>query len=203
MALRRDLPIEDEPGLIRHRLGPSKLYLDDVERIYNHLVGASEKKAKESGENKEAAQVKITAGKGTIADLPEDLCEANAEELLEVSVALDWPVVSVDLWRRGAGVTAQSSDPEARELARRIHEHIKSKRSWASVKIVKSPADGGLIALTVVACMAIIAPLTYFIHASHIWLINSLSVVGLFICAVLVRAYFLFLSGTVKVVPRK
>jgi hypothetical protein len=197
--LQRDLPVKDEPGLIRHRLGPSKLYIDDVERIYNGL----DKAAKARAGDTTAACVVITAGKGTRADLPEALRGANAKELPKVSLAIDGPVVSVDLWRRGAGVTAQSSDPGGSKLADDIRDYVREERSWASIKIFKSSSDGGLIALIVGACIAIIAPLSYFIHAHNAWVIDSASAVGLYICAILGRAYFLFLSGTVKVIPRR
>ena len=200
LPLHRTIEIADEPGLIRYRLGPSKLYIDDVRLIYEHLVDDSKARTRESGE--EAAPVVITAGKAT-ADLPEDLSEATPKELQTVRVALDRPLVTVDLWRRGAGVTAQSSDPRATALARGIRDNVNSKRSLLGIKVFKSSADGLLIALIIVVCMTIISPLSYSMHAPHVWLINSGSAVGLFMFTILGRSFFLYLSGTIKVVPRK
>jgi hypothetical protein len=201
MAIHRRIEIaDDDPGLTRYRLGPSKLYLEDVALIHKTLVDASETRAKKSGE--EAAPVVITIGEAT-ADWPADLSDATPKELLRVRVALDRPVVSIDLWRRGAGVTAQSSDPLATRLACGIRDDVNGKRSMAGIKIFKSSADGLLVALIIIVCMAAIGSLSYFMQAPHVWLITSGSAVGLFICAIMGRSYFLYLSGAVKVVPRR
>lgn len=199
MPLHREIEIADESGLVQYRLGPSKLYIDDIRLIYSLLLENSKARTGESGE--EAAPVVITAGKAT-ADLPEDLSEARPEELQTVRVALDRPLVAVDLRRRGAVVTAQSSDPRATALARGIRDDVNSKRSMVGIKVFKSPADGFLTVLIVLICAAIISPLSYSMHAPHVWLINSASAAGLFICAILGRSFFLYLSGTVKVVPK-
>jgi hypothetical protein len=198
--LHRKIPIVGEPGLIRHRLGPSKLYIDDVELIYDLLVDASNTRAEESGEK--PAPVVITAGEA-VADLVENLSDATPKELLKVHIALDQPLVSVDLWRRWAVVTAQSSDPKARELALSIRKYVKDKRSVTGVKLFKSLGDESLLALIITICIAIMLPLCYLMSVPDLWLINSGSAVGLFICAILGRWSFLYLSGTVKVVPRR
>jgi len=191
----------DDPGLIRHRLGPSKLYLDDVRLICNTLKIASEARARDDGEFDKVAPVVITAGKAT-ADSPEDLCDAWPKELQTVKIALGRPVVSVELYRRSAGVTAQSSDIEGKAVALSVRDYVNSKRSLAGVKIFKSPGDAFLITLIAVACSAIIGAISYFSNASRPWLIISGSAVGWFALASLIRSLFLYLTGTTKVVPR-
>jgi hypothetical protein len=43
MALHRVIKISPEsPGLVNYRLGPSKLYLDDIDLIYQELLKAAE-----------------------------------------------------------------------------------------------------------------------------------------------------------------
>src|SRR5271170_222522 len=203
MAFTREIEMKNgDPGLIRYRLGPSKLYLDDIRLICNTLKIVSETRAEDSEKKSgEAAPIKITAGKGT-ADYPEDLREAWPNELQTVKIALDRPVVSIELYRRSAVVTALSSDTEGKTVALSVRDYVNSKRSLAGVKIFKSSLDAFLIALIVAACLAIIGTASYFSNASHLWLIITGSAVALFVLASLIRSLFLYLTGTIKVVPR-
>lgn len=202
MAFIRTIKIKNDPGLIRYRLGPSKLYLDDIQLIHKTLNDASEARAKDGEESGNAAPVVISAGEGT-ADLPEDLRAAWPEELQTVEIAVGRPVVSVELYRRAAVVTAQSSDIEGTAVALSVRDYVNSKRSLAGVKIFKSSGDAFLVTLIVVACMAIISTVIYFTNVSNPWLIISVSAVGLFLLASLIRSFFLYLTGTIKVVPRE
>lgn len=203
MGLDRTIEIRnDNPGLIRFRLGPSKLYLDDIRLICKTLRKASEADVKDSKEIRAAAPVVIAAGKA-IAESAEDLRDAWPDELRTLKIALGRPVVSVELYRRSAAVTAQSSDVEGRAIALGVRDYVNGKRSLAGVKIFKSPGDALLIMLIIVACLAIISTIIYFTNAPRPWLIIPGSAVGLFVLATLIRSLFLYLTGTIKVVPRE
>jgi hypothetical protein len=129
MTLRRTINIGDKTaGLITFPRGPSKLYLDDIELIYQTLINAAEERGKNS-ESGQVAPVAIYAGEA-VADSPEDLREARPEELKRVRIALNDPVVTVDLWRPSlADVSAVGSDSDGSALAVGIRDFVNQRRS--------------------------------------------------------------------------
>ena len=101
MALHREIKVNtDEVGLVTSRLGPAKLYLDDIQTIYDVLFKTVDKKLRIPGILKRPSVV-ITAGEA-IADLPNDLQEATRDELREVKITLNEPLITVS--RVSAGV---------------------------------------------------------------------------------------------------
>ena len=84
MALHREIKaLSNEPGLITNRLGPAKLYLDDIQTIYDALNNAANEKParlwqewrrNSLSDGIETSPVVITAGEA-IANEPDDLRE--------------------------------------------------------------------------------------------------------------------------------
>lgn len=199
MGLRRNIQL---PGdmLVRHRLGPSKLYIDDVQIIYDFLITAAEARAIREGT--EAASVVITAGDAVAQSGPYDLRDATPRELQEVQLSLARPLVSITLSRQWAGATAQASDNEGTSVARGIQAYINKRRTRAGIKICKHAGDAFLMMIIVAACGAVIVTLSYSNHAPHAGVISLGSVISLSAFAILGRAYFLIRSGTVNVIAR-
>ena len=128
MALRREIKLQTEDaGLTRYRLGPAKVYLDDLQLIYETLAEANEE-TDDSAEGK-AAPVTITAGEAS-ADLPEDLVDAKPEELQHVRLTIKNPAITVSLSRRYASIYVNSSNRGSVELANGIRNFINHRKSF-------------------------------------------------------------------------
>lgn len=201
--LRRSIKIEiepEDPGLVRYRLGPSKLYLDDVNLIYETLVAASKERA---GDGNSPAPVVITAGEAT-ADSPEDLRDATPKELRKVTIALDNPLLFVELWATYAGATAKSADREGKALAMGIRQHIKSRRTLSAIR----PSGGFWNLLIVAGC--IILNLSVVIDVANQAGIPFkqtallATVLGLIegIVILLIRVTIIYRVGTARIIPR-
>jgi hypothetical protein len=136
MALRRVIKTGSSgSGLVRYRLGPSRLYLDDLQSIYDSLSAVVEKRDKvsDSHESEDPADethvgIEIEAGEA-IADELIDLRDARPKELEELRISSRNPRITIDLWKRIAVISAFSTDREAEELAIGIRDYINSRRS--------------------------------------------------------------------------
>jgi hypothetical protein len=193
--LRREIKIQpdDDPGLVRHRLGPSKLYIDDIALICDTLREASESRAKAT--DTEAAPVVITAGEA-MADSAEDLRDATPSELRSVRIALDRPLVSVDLWARSADVSAQSSDVDGKALALGIRDFVKSKRSWRGINVFVNGREVLPIAFLPIACLVY--------HVVGLGWVAAIAVtICLFLAGILVSVISIYRSGSTLIIPRK
>jgi hypothetical protein len=201
--LRRSIKIEfepEDPGLVHYRLGPSKLYLDDVNLIYETLIAASKERA---GDGNSPAPVVITAGEAT-ADSPEDLRDATSKELKKVTVGLDDPLLFVELWATHAGVTAKAADREGKALATGIRDYIKSRRTLSAIR----PSGGFWNLLIVAGC--IIFNLFIGINIAHQvgiplnQIALKITALGLIegIAILLIRMAITYRVGAARIMPR-
>jgi hypothetical protein len=142
MALRREIRITAQYARpTRCRLGPAKIYLDDVQLIYESLAKAAIKRAKDSNVT-EPAQIFIGAGEA-YAESPDDLRDAKPEELQKVSIGIEHPAIVVDLHRRFASISAYSDveDYDGEEVANRIRNYINSRRSFRAAFLCWRPTE--------------------------------------------------------------
>lgn len=188
--------------LVRHRLGPSRLYLDDVQLIYESLVRAACERVS-NDEGIEAAPVVITAGDSVAESGPDDLRDATPRELQDVQLSLARPLVSITLSRQWAGATAQASDNEGMKVARGIQAYINKRKTRAGIKICKHAGDAFLMITVVAVCEAGVATLSYLKHTPYAGAVSLGSAGLLSLLAILGRAYFLIRSGTVNVIARR
>ena len=124
MALHRQIR---SIGHYRVTLGPSKLYLDDIQDVLS-TVESFAKEHRQSDGGEEDGVIALIADKA-IADSVEDLREATQDELSYVSIFLTKPYIKVDLWHRSADIQTDSDDPEARALADDLAAFINSKKA--------------------------------------------------------------------------
>lgn len=129
-------------GPYRINLGPSRLFLDDIQDIISAIESFAINKRKQETSDSEVTtkaepSVLIVAGNAT-ADSVDDLREATREELNHLSLALDSPEFRVDLWHIDADITTVRDDPDARALADDITAFIKRKRSHRPISWLQS-----------------------------------------------------------------
>jgi hypothetical protein len=208
MALRREIKTQAQSlGIISYDLGPAKIFLDDVQLIYDTLFVAASKRAESSQRNKEDStvtqdsqekeiSVAISAGEAK-ADLPDDLRDANPEELERVRIAIKDPLVSVDLWRQYADVSAESSDPEATALAVGIRDFVNNKRSLRSAFHFWGRKE---IAFFMIA-LGLSIGVSAFGWKS--WRTNVIFVPSILAVIVGVNCWFAYRFGSVHVIPRR
>lgn len=128
MTLRRVIKTQPQgSGLVSYKIGPSKLYLDDLQMIYDTLVVAAEQRISDS-KTGSAVSIEIKAGDAS-ADEIIDLRDARAEEVKRVRISLRDPLVTVRLLRTYADVSGLTTDSSSLELAAGIRDHINSRRS--------------------------------------------------------------------------
>lgn len=207
MALRREIKIETEDaGPIRFRLGPARLYLNDVELIYETLLAAASKKAVDSStddsQDNKAASIIITAGEAR-ADHPCDLRDAQPEELQKVRIAMKDPAISIDLYRRYANISTVSSDSEAKELAAAIHSFVNRHYSpraayhfWGSAEIVLFFLSLTLATLIITAAVTL----------ADTYALTFLAVIVAALVVILTaggNCWFTYRIGAVRLIPRR
>ncbi len=195
MSLHRTIEIKPHnPGVARYALGPSRLYLDDIQLIHETLAKAANRRADSLGG--EAAEVVITAGEA-IADEPSDLRDANSEELARVRIALDSPLISINLKTRWADVSVQTSDSEGRDTAVGIRDYINKKRS-----IFVGLTNGNKMWDLSILIGSAVAASTLMTLKLSLW---PIAVVGLVICSFATYGLNLLLSyfggGAVRIYP--
>jgi hypothetical protein len=202
MALRREIKVQPEDfGPIRYRLGPARIYLDDVELIYEALLAVADKKTEGSQDNK-AASIIITAGDAR-ADLPDDLRDARPEELQKVRIAIKDPAVSVDLFRRYAVVSAISSESGAKELAAGIRNSVNRRRSFWAVYYFWGSAEITVFSLSLILATLII---TAAITLATAYALFSLAVIAAALVVILTaggNCWFAYRLGAVRLIPRR
>ncbi|MFH0177222.1 hypothetical protein [Streptomyces cacaoi] len=196
MALYRRVKIPpSDAGLTRYRLGPSRLFLEDVQAIYDALCEAAKQRAEES-EDGEASSVTIVADE-TPADSPQDLLEATPEELRNLRMASKKPLVSVDLWSHYADVSAQSSDVEGEAVARGIRDYVNRRRHWrGGYRFFDNVMQLLLFLLGIVTAVAVVS-----VDVRQ-W---PIALASFAICAAAAFANVMvaYRTGTVRIVPQK
>jgi hypothetical protein len=197
MALRRVIKTQSQDsGFVRYTLGPAKAYLDDVQSIAEALLAAAQKRAKDSEAN-EPVQVLIAAGEA-IADEPSDLRDARPEELQRARIAIKDPLISVDLWKRGASVSTVSSDVEGQELAVGIKEFVNRRRSPRAAIFL----TGGVYSiLTLVSGVAIAIGL--LVQAHKLWPLSAGLAIFAFGLIFGSNGFFAYRYGSVHLIPRR
>jgi hypothetical protein len=120
-------------GQYRVTLGPSKLYLDDVQDILSTLksyAAESTKRRHRFALNKRTPNViSLVAGDATV-DSVEDLADVTREELNHVSIICGSPRITIDLWRHNAEVITDRGDDLTRALADDVASFVETKYSW-------------------------------------------------------------------------
>lgn len=114
MALHRQIR---SVGPYRIPLGPSRLYLDDVQDIVNTIEDFT-KEARDSASSESAikhGKIEIAAG-NAIADTVDDLREATQKELSRVSISLNSPLLRIDLWKVVADIRTDPANLQVRAL---------------------------------------------------------------------------------------
>jgi hypothetical protein len=121
-------------GPSRTSLGPSKLYLDDIQAIVDALdefaIEYAKAESAKSGEpitDLDGAKVIIVAGEA-VADAVEDLREASQDELGRISIMLDEPRIVVNLRHIASDISFPRENAEARAAADDIARHINRRR---------------------------------------------------------------------------
>jgi hypothetical protein len=130
VALKRSLNLSaDSPFSVR--IGPARLYLDEVRDIRNALLEFGQKLATNENNDSEAAGpiVELSAATAT-ADEIEDLKDATRKELNHITLALSAPRIRIDLWREYAEIIAESDTAEVRRFVEIIADFIARYRSW-------------------------------------------------------------------------
>ncbi|WFB07388.1 hypothetical protein LRS74_10250 [Streptomyces sp. LX-29] len=190
MALQRSIKIpSNDPGLVRYRLGSSKLYLDDVQIIYEALKELERKSGC-------VEAVSLTAG-DAIADEPDDLRDATSEELKSVRLALKDPLVSVDLWDERADVTA-SSNTESRAVAVAIRDFVKGKRNLrGGYALLQGAFDKcALLSAVIIAGVFLLMDIGLWVYAFPVLVGGA--------CATFVpNAIGAYVTGTVRLIPQR
>jgi hypothetical protein len=207
VALRRVIYAPDQrPGLVSYRLGPAKLYLDDIEAIYQLLLNTGQHGVAELDEAtdldkrsvEKQSSVQITAGEA-IADLPEDLRDAKPRELKRVSLALKSPAVVVELGYLIARVSALRSCAAGRAAAEGIRDYVNSRvRPYSGFWFVRGTHDVIMLTAAVLLAAGYIAAKGVRTGGQ-----TAILVVGLLI----IYLSFGFLGsrkfGSVRVIPRR
>ncbi|MFJ4619787.1 hypothetical protein [Streptomyces sp. NPDC088812] len=195
MALHREIEIsqQGDPGFVRYRLGPSRLYLNDVELIHTTLVKAAKERA--DSLDTEAAEVRITARDAT-ADAPGDLRDATLSELQRVRISVEAPLISVDLWSENADVSAQASDAEGKAVAEGIKKFVDAKRS---LRGGYQWLDGTHDVVLLISGIALAAS-SFFVFGD--WRAALASFLGACFVTFGFNSTFAYRTGTVRIVPR-
>jgi hypothetical protein len=130
VALRREIKIQpQDASLVRYRLGPARIYLDDVQAIYETILKETHKRVQDSEDGK-SIEIFIRAGSDASAESPDDLRDAKPEELRRVRIGTSRPPILVELGLDSADVSA--SDPEGKDLVAGIRNYVNRRRSgWA------------------------------------------------------------------------
>jgi hypothetical protein len=204
VALRRVIHTPSQrPGLVIYRLGPAKLYLDDIDLIHQTLRRVGEERCKElpPGETLSTAVVSITAGEAT-ADVAEDLSEARPEELRKVRISLGLPLVVVQLgYPASASVSALASDADGLAAAQGIRDYVNSRSRWHSrLRPIRRPGDVLILIIALVISLLLRPP--------NVGLQYRLQAVAVTLTAVLVTLTGLnffasYRAGSVRVIARK
>jgi hypothetical protein len=134
MALRRSIRTSG-PRAYQRTLGPAHLFLDDVETIRQSLSDAAAQRAALNREDEPDfvegdVSVSVSAGPAEADDV-DDLREAAREEIDQLSLSLRNPRIQVNLWRRGADVSADAEDDDAQRLADDIAKFVENHRHWS------------------------------------------------------------------------
>jgi hypothetical protein len=130
MALRREIKTQPKRSkAARYRLGPAKLYLDDVQLIYDTLFSTAQEWASDSADE-EPIDIELKAG-DALADEVSDLRDARTEEIKKVTISADGHLFSVIacLHSSVATIWAISVDSKGEELAAGIRDYINGRRS--------------------------------------------------------------------------
>lgn len=139
----------------------------------------------------------ITAGDAT-ADKPEDLRDATPEELRRVRLALDSPLISIDLWEYRADISAGASDTDGRALADGIRNFINDKRYLrGGYKLFDNLGDIlAFLAASTLGIGILVAARSLWPLAVILLAAGSLSTIGL-------NALFAYRTGTIRLISRK
>ena len=207
MALRREIKIQPEDfGPIRYRLGPARIYLDDVELIYETLLAAAGENAGDSkdddAQDYKATSIIITAGDAR-ADLPDDLRDARPGEVQRVRIAIKNPAISVDLFRRHAVVSTISSEPDAREVAVGIQNFVNRRRSLRALYYFWGSAEIAVFSLSLILAALII---TVAITLATAYTLLSFAVIVAVLVVILTaggNCWFAYRLGAVHLIPRR
>jgi hypothetical protein len=200
MALRRVIyPPGQRPGFSTFRLGPAKLYIDDIEVIHKTLLEAAEKRKPELAEG-ESASVVITAGEAT-ADVPDDLSEARVEELRRIRLTLNNPVIVVELcYPLQSRVSAMDSDADGRAVAEGIRDYVNGRSRWYSgLRPVRSLWDG----LMLVGGLGIVVGFLIQAQSLGSWLAYLLFVFGAIVVLSSANCYLAYRHGAIRIISRR
>jgi len=200
--LRREI---GRVGPYRLPLGPSRLFLDDVQDIVRHLQRLeSTSKADEPvleikiGEQDLFKDVVAIVAVNAIADSVEDLRETTRDELDQVTIFHDKPIIQVDLWRYNAEVLAYPDDAASRATADDIAAFIRGKRTWLS------PCRFCLL-LFMLGIVGTLLLVGINVAHSHSHWYSNIYVLLLAIAAAIVGTfqdtYYAYRYGTVTIVP--
>jgi hypothetical protein len=152
--LKRSL--RQNPLRYEERLGPSKLYLDDIEDLLSYLREAAEETRieaierivedmrkdrpsaniddlkQEAGKMAESKfEVEFKAGEA-VAEEAEDLRDSTPKELDDVSISCSHPAVAIVLspgWARVLGLAAASDDDRTRNVVKDVAQFLRARRT--------------------------------------------------------------------------
>lgn len=193
-------------GPYRVTLGPARLFLDDVQDIVRYLkkVGSTSNPDQpglevESSEQEDLFKDGVAIGAvNAIADSVEDLCETTRDELEQVTILHDKPIVQVDLWKYSAEVLVYPNDAASRMIADDIAAFIRDRRRWFSTC---------RFCLLLFTIGIVTIPLLVIVNVGHShshWYNNiyvPLLVIGAAIVGTAQDTYNAYRYGTVTIVP--
>jgi hypothetical protein len=146
MALHRQIR---SIGDYRIRLGPSKLYLDDIQDILSTVETFAKEHSPRPDDKGKDWTIALAAGKA-IADSVEDLRDATQDELKRVLILLNKPSVQISLSRYVAFIETDNDDLESRALADDLAAFINSKKARLRALLPAFILPSGFFVLVVV-----------------------------------------------------
>lgn len=200
------------------KFGPSLLYLDDVQSIYDMLVTFAEcstsGNSPETGASlrriSESYDSVIILADDTEVDAIEDLKEITHGKLSHLSLVLLHPYVQISLWRNGAGIAFDSDNSKSRGFASSIKDYINSRRQfWVRFgferfrvfirSVLTRPLSVILVVILVLSQLAILGFVVYIATSSSAAWPAKILIPFIFL---LQSPFFAFFGGnTVRVVP--
>ncbi len=200
MALRREIEIKSqENGPVKYKLGPARLYLDDLQLIYDTLFSFARKRSGDSADTN-SVHLEIKVG-DAVADEIDDLRDARPAELRNVRISLRDPLVTVSLRRSYADLWAASTDIGSQELAAGIRDYVKGRRSLLSaMRSTSAMYVGSLFLYLVTVPNAFLENRTYIAEDIFAALIAFTVFLALAVGGTVAYGYKF---GAVRIVPRK
>ena len=129
--LKRGIKRETDISL---EVGPSRLYLDDLQAIYDELSKFQDQSYSDAPEahKKLQGRIRIDVGDAEAAAIS-DIEEATPEDLRNVRLigSFRQGLFVISLGPRSGAIRATANDPEVRALVNDIAAHIEKRREWA------------------------------------------------------------------------